>query len=689
MAQWIWYRGDFEIRQGLLQNCVREERGMRWPAYWYMDDCRKNVKLFRTYNLLCETSFEVTLEGIGYVRVNDRKARAGERITCGPGETCIEIFVCNPEGLPAAYVEGDIISSDDTWSASDMAGNTVGNVVRAGVSSLYTEKGKQPDKLWFVEEEVPCVDARRVRDSTGMTEGCLYEFAKTVTGVVKPLRFPEGKKLTFCYGESAAEAVDIEGCYYWQKDVEADSAQPRRAFRFLFVPGIIPGELELCGIHQSIPYKTRGFFHGSDERLNRIWDVSEETFRLSSTLFILDGIKRDQWIWSGDAYQSLFVERYLFCDDELIERTLTALRGQDSIRQHMNTIVDYSMLWIQAVGDYYRMSGSLKFLEDTMPKILSMLEYCLAQTNVDGMLYAREGDWIFVDWAPMDKGGILCAEQMLLAGCLNQVADLLEAVAGTDAASAGMKLGREAESETGPVPPRRTAAQYRSMAQNLTEAVQKRFWREERGAFVDCAETGREFVSRQSNVWAIRFGIATPQQKASIIENVICNNTVPAITTPYFKFYELDILAGAGYLKQVYKTILGYWGGMLDQGAVTFWEEYDPAQTGDDKYGMYGDPFGKSLCHAWAASPIYMIGRYFVGLYPTSPGFETYRLEPQGLELLDSFEATLPVHGGRVEVVWKEGKLTVETDRDGGEVLLGGQRYPLRRGERTEVSLRD
>ena len=43
--RWIWYAGDFEIRQGLLQNFSREERGYDWPAYWYIDDCHKNVKI--------------------------------------------------------------------------------------------------------------------------------------------------------------------------------------------------------------------------------------------------------------------------------------------------------------------------------------------------------------------------------------------------------------------------------------------------------------------------------------------------------------------------------------------------------------------------------------------------------------------------------------------------------------------
>ena len=61
--------------------------------------------------------------------------------------------------------------------------------------------------------------------------------------------------------------------------------------------------------------------------------------------------------------------------------------------------------------------------------------------------------------------------------------------------------------------------------------------------------------------------------------------------------------------------------GCLSHDAVTFWEEYDPTQTGNENYSMYGILW-KSLCHAWGASPIYLLGHYFIGLYPTKPGYE-------------------------------------------------------------------
>ena len=135
-----------------------------------------------------------------------------------------------------------------------------------------------------------------------------------------------------------------------------------------------------------------------------------ETFRLCSGLFILDGIKRDQLDLVRRRVPRAFLSAGICSgDEELVQRTLLALRGKDPVRQHMNTIVDYSMLWIASVKNSYEMSGNREFLDFIYPKVISLLEYCLRQTNESGFLYGREDDWIFVDWADLDKEGAACA----------------------------------------------------------------------------------------------------------------------------------------------------------------------------------------------------------------------------------------------------------------------------------------
>lgn len=71
------------------------------------------------------------------------------------------------------------------------------------------------------------------------------------------------------------------------------------------------------------------------------------------------------------------------------------------------------------------------------------------------------------------------------------------------------------------------------------------------------------------------------------MDSVLLNDNIPAITTPYFKFYELDVLCRMGRYAEVLEQIKAYWGGMLARGTVTFWEEYDPNVPEEEQYNMY------------------------------------------------------------------------------------------------------
>ena len=71
---------------------------------------------------------------------------------------------------------------------------------------------------------------------------------------------------------------------------------------------------------------------------------------------------------------------------------------------------------------------------------------------------------------------------------------------------------------------------------------------------------------------------------------------------------------------------------MLSSGAQTLWE----TSVGADDFDNAG-----SLCHAWSAVPVYVVYRYFIGLYPLKPGFENYDLKPCSTNSLSKIEAQL------------------------------------------------
>ena len=105
--------------------------------------------------------------------------------------------------------------------------------------------------------------------------------------------------------------------------------------------------------------------------MNQIWETAAYTFELNSREFYLDGIKRDRWVWSGDAYQSYLINRYLCFDEDINRRTIIALRGKDPVEGHINTILDYSLYWIMSIYDYYETTLDIEFLSFIYPRLKS------------------------------------------------------------------------------------------------------------------------------------------------------------------------------------------------------------------------------------------------------------------------------------------------------------------------------
>jgi hypothetical protein len=83
---------------------------------------------------------------------------------------------------------------------------------------------------------------------------------------------------------------------------------------------------------------------------------------------------------------------------------------------------------------------------------------------------------------------------------------------------------------------------------------------------------------------------------------------------------------------------------------------------------MYGRRFGKSLCHAWGASPVYLLGRYYLGVEPTAPGFAEYVVKPD-LGGLEWMEGNVPTPSGSIHVSVRDGRVTVRGNRVGRGVL--------------------
>ncbi|MCX7715288.1 MAG: alpha-rhamnosidase [Clostridia bacterium] len=649
-SKWIWYYGDFEMYHSQKLHLRRKERNVVFPAIWYVPGVYSGVRFRKKVKIDREEDICVTANGVGFVQIGAVKYEFGKKITLHKGEYFVTINVSNMTGLPCAYVEGDTVKSNEEWTADYYNGKWK----KVGCSSSYTDKNVVPDTFIFKYKKILPLE------KTVQKGGVLYDFGKETFAriVFKKL----SKNITVFFGESEYEALDTKNnCQYEAFGVEdIDKNFEAKAFRYIYIPDIGENEVDFDAYYEYLPVEKKGAFESSDDMLNKIWNVSADTLELNSREFFLDGIKRDRWVWSGDSYQSYFVNRYLFFDEDIVRRTIIALGGKGEVEQHINTILDYSFYWIMSIYDYYEMTGDMEFVADIFPRMKAVMDFCLSRLDKNGFASKMDaGDWIFIDWADIDKTGAVCAEQMLFLRSLEvfiKCADM---------------LGIE-------------NSDYLFKRDDLEKKINEYYWSDEKGAFIDSFESGKNNVTRHANIFALLFGYAEGEKREAIIKNVILNDDVAQITTPYFKFYELDAMCSIGQIEYAINEVEDYWGGMIKAGATSFWEWFDPNVPWQDTLAMYGDEYGKSLCHAWGAGPIYLIGRYLLGVRPTSAGYKTFEVKPE-LGRFDFVEAKVPIKDGIVSIKKNGRVLEVMTDRDGGVLIYNSNNIVLHKNKSVSI----
>ncbi|MBP5307610.1 MAG: alpha-rhamnosidase, partial [Clostridia bacterium] len=279
-----------------------------------------------------------------------------------------------------------------------------------------------------------------------------------------------------------------------------------------------------------------------------------------------------------------------------------------------------------------------------------------------GLMDSRPEDWVFVDWAELDNSGQVCYEQLLMIAALRACANL------------GKQFGQKER-----------AGKYGKIYEESLKLIEK-FWCEEKGAYVYSYKNGVPDgkILRQPNVMAVFYDLCDDERKEKIKNNVLKNDAVTPITTPYMRFYELSALCKLGETEYVLQELYGYWGGMLEDGATTFWESYDKRQKEPEKYAMYGRKYGKSLCHAWGAGPLYIIGRYIVGLKPENG--ESFTIEPN-VSVLKNFRATFHLPKGNISVEVCGGKIGILSETLCGKLILNGITYDVEAGKFTEAGV--
>lgn len=445
--------------------------------------------------------------------------------------------------------------------------------------------------------------------------------------------------LSIAYGESEIEAMSTGltpgqrgGNYLGTNllDVPANGTArgPKSAFRYVRItflrgaPITAFKSIRLEGIYYPVTYG--GSFESSDPLLNKIWVTGAYTAHLAMQDGVWDAPKRDRGRWVGDIDVTGRVISTVFADKFLLEDTLRRLADGTPASGHVNGIAGYTALWITSLYNLNLHTGDQAFLASQHDTILRLLARMDKDLDADGLLAPTSKGWGFVDWAPGFYG---------LTPNTRIGTNLQYLRAYLDAPKLLRELGDTANAD-----------RYEAQAKRMADAA--------RTAYLSGGAVGATW---QLNTLAVLTDL--PSNDDAIWSNVLSHVKQDAPTdpviSPYFGAYLLDAMSRTGHDREALRWIRQYWGGMLAEGATSFWESYDLRWPKTDFHlSLQADgPSGYfvSLAHGWSSGPTAWLSENVLGITPTTPGYDTVEINPHLLGL-DWVRGTVPTPHGIIKI---------------------------------------
>lgn len=484
-----------------------------------------------------------------------------------PVERTVEIVrqAEGPKILPAADYYGTALKKGDKLCL-DFGNHTVGHI-----SLRFDTTGSHPDapawlRLKFAER--PCELFENAEDYKGwISMGWIQQ--EQVHLDVLPCTLDLPRRYAFRYLQievldvSSKYCLTLKGAWCDATTSADDAALP--------------------------PYNTE------DNTLARLDAVACRTLRECMQTVFEDGPKRDRRLWMGDLRMQAQTNYQTYRNNDLVKACLYLFAGttmendrvgaclflEPEIEVDDTSMFDYSLFFIATLRDYHNATGDTATVQELWPLAAHQLE--LARASFDERGVVRDSDvlgWCFVDWnLGLNKQA---SAQGIYLYCLQAAIELAEALNEAEMAKA---LCTEYEAK-------------KSAALNC-------LWDKEKQMFVSGEE---KQISWASQVWLVLGGAVDGSQAVELLERLE-NVSAETMVTPYMYHNYVDALIAVGQKGKALSVLKSYWGGMVDQGADTFWELYNPANPNESPYG---GTIVNSYCHAWSCAPAYFLRKYFV-----------------------------------------------------------------------------
>ncbi|MCX7795096.1 MAG: family 78 glycoside hydrolase catalytic domain [bacterium] len=377
------------------------------------------------------------------------------------------------------------------------------------------------------------------------------------------------------------------------------------------------------------PLSIDGSFSCSDERLNKVLDVSVRTLKRSIHETYEDCPYYEQMQYIMDSMLEALYTYQISKDYRLVRKALydfhSSLLPTGLLQSRYPSVAPqvipiFSLYWILMLRDYVLYSGDIELIRryrPTIDSILGWFERYLLKEDLIG----RIGYWPYIDWVDGWNWGIPPAFNSDIATIYSLIYSYTLKIASNLMLSIGSRsLFRE----------------YKIRSMKIDKAIKKYCWDEEIGLFKDGIKT-RQF-SQHCQIWAVLNELVKSDMAKSVIEKAIENRDISrvSISHSYFLFRALD---KTGLYNKYGPVLLNRWKELLDMNITTFPETFE-------------NP--RSECHGWSAVPIYEFMASILGIRPSEPGFRKVDIKPHPINL-DWAEGIVPTLRGDINIRWEKG----------------------------------
>ncbi|WP_339183995.1 sugar hydrolase [Oceanobacillus sp. FSL W7-1293] len=333
--------------------------------------------------------------------------------------------------------------------------------------------------------------------------------------------------------------------------------------------------------------------NSSDKELNVIDQVSINTLKDCTQSVFEDGPKRDRRMWLGDLRLQALANYETFQNNDLVKRCLYLFaavpneEGQIAANLFMEPqlmpddtyLYDYSLFFTTTLYDYYMVTKDLETLDDLWPIAYRQIELGLERLDERNIVKDDETWWSFIDWN--DDLNKQAPSQAILIYAMKKAKKLAQILNNKE-----------------------TYRFLQKKIEDVTESTLQHLWDKDVEFFV----SGSDYqVSWASQVWMVISGVLDQKSNLKLMNRLLTEKPSIMMNTPYMYHHLAEALLLLGEKKKTITIIKEYWGGMIKDGADTFWELYNPSNK---DYSPYGSHLINSYCHAWSCTPTYLIRKY-------------------------------------------------------------------------------